>query len=162
MDATERGAWLEEAMTRWEGELIRLCFACLGSRALAEEAVQETFLKAWRGLEHFRGQAQERTWLVRIAINTCKDMRRSAWFRHRQTTVPMEDIPEAAVPFTPEEDAITRAVLRLPPRLREVVAVYCLQGLSAEETAALLGIARSTVFARLNKARAILRDELED
>lgn len=161
MEAKDRGEWLEQAMARWEQEMIRLCFACLGNRALAEEAVQETFLKAWKGYERFRGAAQEKTWLTRIAVNTCRDIRRGAWFRHRRVTLSLEEVPEGAEPFTPEEDNVTRAVLRLPPKLRDVVALHCLQGFSAEETAALLGVTRSTVFARLKKARAALRKELE-
>ena len=52
------------------------CFACLNDEALAEDAVQETFLKAYRALDRFRGDAEEKTWLLRIAINTCRDLRR--------------------------------------------------------------------------------------
>lgn len=161
MEANDRGDWLEKAMAQWEQELLHLCFACLGNGALAEEAVQETFLKAWKGYDRFRGAAQEKTWLTRIAVNTCKDIRRSAWFRHRHITLTLDEVPEGAEPFTPEDDAVTRAVLHLPPKLRDVVVLHCLQGFSAEETAAIIGVTRSTVFARLKKARATLRTELE-
>ena len=74
----DRAAWLEGAMARWEKSLLRMCYAYLGDMALSEDAVQETFLKAYRALDSFRGEAAEKTWLMRIAINTCKDMRRSA------------------------------------------------------------------------------------
>lgn len=78
----DRGAWLENAMDRWETSLMRMCYAYLGDVLLAEDAVQETFLKAWKAYDRFRGEADEKTWLMRIAINNCKDMRRGAWFRH--------------------------------------------------------------------------------
>lgn len=77
-EKSERAAWLEQAMARYEESLLRMCFAYLGDAALAEDAVQETFVKAYRALPDFRGEAQEKTWLTRIAINTCKDVRRGA------------------------------------------------------------------------------------
>ena len=157
----ERAAWLEAAMARWETSLVRLCYACLGDRALAEDAVQETFLKAWKGYDRFRGEAQEKTWLTRIAINTCRSMRRGAWFRRVDRPVPLGDLPEPSAPFTWQDDAVTRAVMGLKPRLKEVALLRWYQELSAEETAEALGLSRSAVFKRLNKARDALRRELE-
>ena len=157
----ERAAWLEAAMARWETSLTRLCYAYLGDRALAEDAVQETFLKAWKGYDRFRGQAQEKTWLTRIAINTCKDMRRGAWFRRVDRSTTPDDLPEPSAPFAWQDDAVTRAVMGLKPRLKEVALLRWYQELSAEETAEALGLSRSAVFKRLNKARDALRHELE-
>jgi len=158
----ERAVWLESAVRRWEKSLIQTAYAYLGDRSLAEDAVQETFLKAWKGYDRFRGEAGEKTWLMRIAINTCKDVRRGAWFRHIDRKASLDQLPEGSVPFTPREDTLTRAVLTLPPRLREVVLIFCCQGLTAEETARVLGISRSTVFHRMQKARAMLQKEGED
>ena len=70
----DREAWLERAMGQYEESLLRMCFACLGDAALAEDAVQETFLKAYRALDRFRGDAGEKTWLLRIAVNTCSSV----------------------------------------------------------------------------------------
>ena len=148
-------------MARWETSLTRLCYAYLGDRALAEDAVQETFLKAWKGYDRFRGQAQEKTWLTRIAINTCKDMRRGAWFRRVDRSTTPDDLPEPSAPFAWQDDAVTRAVMGLKPRLKEVALLRWYQELSAEETAEALGLSRSAVFKRLNKARDALRHELE-
>ncbi|WP_102412773.1 sigma-70 family RNA polymerase sigma factor [Beduinella massiliensis] len=157
----QRSAWLERAIQRWEQALMRTAYAYLGDFALAEDAVQETFLKAWRARDRFRGEAEEKTWLMRIAINTCKDIRRGAWFRHIDPAASLDRLPEGSVPFTPEEDAITRAVLTLPAKLRAVVILHCFQGLTGDETAKVLGISRSTVFERLQKARAVIQRELE-
>ncbi|MBQ8953524.1 MAG: RNA polymerase sigma factor [Clostridia bacterium] len=159
---TLRKQWLEDAMARWETSLVRLCYAYLGDRALAEDAVQETFLKAWKGYGQFHGEAQEKTWLMRIAINTCKDVRRSAWFRHTDRSVPLEDLPEPSAPFTFRDDTVTRAVMGLKPKLKAVVLLRWYQQLTAEETAQALGISRSAVFKRLDKAREALRGELEE
>lgn len=158
----ERSAWLEDAMEQWETSLLRICFAYLGDIALAEDAVQETFLKAWKGYDSFRGISTEKTWFMRIAINTCKDIRRSAWFRRVSPTTALEQLPETSQPFTSHDDTVTCAIMGLKPRLREVVLLHWYQGLTGEETAEVLGVSRSTVFHRLKKSRALLKSELED
>ena len=157
----ERGAWLERAMADHEAALLRLCFACLGDLQLAEDAVQETFVKAYRGLDRFRGESADRTWLTRIALNTCRDMRRGAWFRHIDRNAALDQLPEKGVPFTERDDTLTRAVMGLKPKLREVVLLHDSQGMTAEETARTLGISRSTMYNRLEKAHGLLRKELE-
>ncbi|MDO4549442.1 MAG: sigma-70 family RNA polymerase sigma factor [Clostridia bacterium] len=157
----EKAIWLEGAIRRWEKSLMRIAYAYLGDVALAEDAVQETFLKAWKGYDRFRGEADEKTWLMRIAINTCKDVRRGAWFRHIDRMASLDQLPEGSVPFTVEDDTLTRAVLGLPRKLREVVLMRCSQDLTAEETARVLGISRSTVFARMQKARTMIQKEWE-
>ena len=161
MAENPRGAWLENAMERWEASLMRMCFAYLGDMALAEDAVQETFLKAWKGYEQFRGQANEKTWLMRIAINTCKDVRRSAWFRHIDRSAALESLPEPCTPFSAEDDAVTRAVMGLRPKYREVVLLRWYQELSGGEVAQALNLPKSTVYNRLRRAYAILEKELE-
>ena len=156
-----RAAWLENAMERWEASLMRMCFAYLGDVTLAEDAVQETFLKAWKGYERFRGEANEKTWLMRIAINTCKDVRRSAWFRHMDGSAALESLPEPQAPFSAEDDAVTRAVMELRPKYREVILLRWYQDMSGSEVAQTLRIPKSTVYNRLKKAYAILQKELE-
>lgn len=146
----KREAWLNDVMLRWEKSLIRMCFAYLGDTALAEDAVQETFLKAWRGYDGFKGLASEKTWLMRIAINTCKDVRRGAWFRHIDTSVALDSQPETSQSFTYRDDTITRVIMSLSPRLKEVVILRWYQCMSGEEVAAALNISRSTVYHRLN------------
>ena len=155
------GAWLERAMANHEAALLRLCFAYLGDTALAEDAVQETFVKAYKGYDRYRQGSDDKTWLTRIAINTCKDMMRGAWFRHVDRSAALESLPEGATPFTERDDTLTRAVMHLRPKLREVVLLHDAQGLTAEATAAALGIARSTLYHRLDKAHRLLRKELE-
>ena len=156
-----RGAWLERTMADHEAALLRLCFAYLGDADLAEDAVQETFVKAYKGFDQYRQDSDEKTWLTRIAINTCKDMRRSGWFRHVDRRAALDALPEGSIPFTERDDTLTRAIMGLKPRLREVVLLHDWQGLTAEETVRTLGIARSTMYNRLEKAHRLLRKELE-
>ena len=159
--AENRDVWIEHAITSYEGELFSLCFIYLGDAAMAEDAVQETFLKAYKGYDRCYKEGKEKAWLMRIAINTCKDIRKSAWFRHTDRSAALESLPEGSAPFTERDDTLTHAVMALKPRLREVVLLHDSQGLTAEETARALGINRSTVYQRLDKAHQILRRELE-
>ena len=163
-DRETKEAWLERAMEQYEESLLRMCFAYLGDAALAEDAVQETFWKAYRALERFRGDAGEKTWLLRIAINTCRDLRRSAWFRHVDRNVALDALGEPADPaqeWSQGDDTLTRAVMGLKPKYRETVLLCWYQGLTGQETANVLKISRSAVMNRLKQAKTILRKELE-
>ena len=164
MDSREdRDAWLERPMEQYEESLLRMCFACLNDAAQAEDAVQETFLKAYRALDRFRGDAEEKTWLLRIAINTCRDLRRSAWFRHVDRKVTLDGLgePASAQEWSEWDDTLTRAVMGLKPKYREAVLLCCYQWLTGQEAASVLKISRSAVMNRLRQAKAILRKELE-
>ena len=96
----------EEEITRMVNEhqlaLLRLCFTYLHDRELAKDAVQETFLKAYRSLKTFRYDANEKTWLSRIAINCCRDLSRNSWFRHTDRSVTLDMLPEPKVPYQPD------------------------------------------------------------
>lgn len=73
---SDRERALVDMVERYQTPLRRMCCAILHDAALSEDAVQETFLKAYRAIDGFRGECGEKTWLMRIAINTCRDMRR--------------------------------------------------------------------------------------
>ena len=157
-----RRAWLDDAITQWEKPLLRLCFAYLGDTALAEDAVQETFFKAWKSYDRFRKEAGEKTWLTRIAINTCKDLMKSAWARNTDRSVTPDDLPEGAASFDAQDDTVTRAVLALPRELKEATLLHWYQGMTLDEMVRVLRLPRSTINYRLKKAKAILKEELED
>lgn len=148
-------------MEKYEKDLLRMCCVYLRDISLAEDAVQETFLKAYKNLKDFRGDSNERTWLMRIAVNTCKDMRRGAWFRFVDRRVSLERLPEPSVPSSNASVELTLEVMRLPRKLMEVVLLYYYQGMKASEVAQVLSISRPAVSQRLKKARRLLHDALE-
>lgn len=156
-----REAWLERAMEQYEESLLRMCFVYLGDTQLAEDAVQETFLKAYRSLSGFRGEASEKTWLLRIAINTCKDVRRGAWFRHVDRNVALDQLREPSAPDAAFDDSLTRAVMALKPRYRAAVLLCYYKGLTGQEAAQALGVSRATVMNRLRKAKEQIKKALE-
>lgn len=84
---------LTRLVRQYQTDLLRICYIQLHDTALAEDAVQETYLKAYRSMPAFRGDCSEKTWLMRIAVNVCRDMLRSAWFRHLDRRITLEQLP---------------------------------------------------------------------
>ena len=152
---------LERLIRENEVSLKRLCYLYLHDKALAEDAVQETFLKAYRALEGYRGESSEKTWLTRIAVNTCKDMLRTAWFRHVDRRVTPDMLPESRETRDPYNREIAAAVMNLPAKLREVVLLYYYRGLTMAETAEVLKISQPAGTNRLKRARDRLKAELK-
>lgn len=151
----------ERLVNQFQASLLRTCYMYLRDQEQAEDAVQETFFKAYRNLGAFRGESAEKTWLMKIAVNTCHDMRKTAWSLHMDRRVTPEMLPEASVPFEEFEEGLIVEVMNLPLRLREVVLLYYYQNMDTNEIAQTLGIARSSVSGRLQRARKKLRDVLE-
>ena len=156
-----RNEAIERMVKEWQLSLLRLCYIQLHDKTLAEDAVQETFVKAFRGWAQFRGQSSEKTWLTRIAVNTCKDMRRGAWFRHIDRRVTPEMLPEAIIQPTEKNLDLTLALMNLPKKYREAIMLYYYQDMDVREIGTVLGIAQSSVSNRLKKGRDMLRKALE-
>lgn len=88
---------LVQMVNQYQGMLLRMCYVYLQDIELAKDVTQETFLKAYRAMGSFRRDCSEKSWLIQIAINTCRDMKRSAWFRHTDRRITPEDLPEAVI-----------------------------------------------------------------
>lgn len=152
---------LERLVLQYQQSLLRTCFLYLRDRTLAEDAVQETFLKAYRSLASFRGECSEKTWLMKIAMNTCCDLRRAHRLRSIDPRRIPDLLPQAAEPFAPAEEELVTQVIQLPRKLREVILLYYYQDMTVTEIAASLGISQSSVSGRLKRARGKLRTLLE-
>ena len=154
-------ASIRQMIAEHQAALLRLCYLYLHDVQLAEDAVQETFIKAAKALQHFRGEASIKTWLSRIAIRTCCDMRRSFWFRRVDRRITPDMLPEPAQEAPEEDAALTAAVMNLPVKEREVILLYYYQDMNVNEVADALGVTQPTVSYRLRRAREKLRTELE-
>ncbi len=150
----------------------------LGDPDEAEDVAQETFVRAYRSLPHFRGAASFHTWLYRIASNLAIDVARR---NRRQSTgnfsldEPLESeegdyereiadesgSPEQLAARREMQELVRQAVAELPEKLRAVVVLYELQGESYEDIAEILGCPLGTVKSRLFNARSQLKDMLE-
>ena len=137
----------------------RTCFLYLGDRELAEDAFQDTFLKAWRCMAQFEGRdgSNEKTWLMRIAINTCHDYHRSRWFRHIDMRQALEELPGCQIPSFEEDETLLLDITRLPEQQKQVVLLRYYHDMSVGEVAQTLGIGAAAVRYRLGKALNALK-----
>ena len=158
---SRRDQTIERLILQYQTPLLRLCYVQLQDQALAEDAVQETFLKAYKGFDSFRGDSSEKTWLTRIAVNTCRDFQRGGWFKHTDRRVTPDMLPVGTVQPDTEDLDLSLAVMKLPRKMREAILLYYYQDMSTEEIAETLGIAQSSVSNRLRRGREKLRKLLE-
>ena len=153
----------EETINRmiqtYEKDLLRLCCTYLKDVSLAEDAVQETFLKAYKHLHAFRGESSEKTWLIRIAINACRDVQRTNWFRNLPRMVNLDAVQVTQELETGSE--LVAEIMKMQSRYREVIFMYYYEDLKVEEIAAILNVSKSTVCRRIEKARRLLKNMLE-
>lgn len=163
--AVPDGAFLSEAelarlISAYGDGLLRVCLLYLKDYALAEDALQETFLRAYRSYARFEGRSSEKTWLTAIAINVCRNYLRSPW--HRRTTG--EETLELLRCEDPDmpDPTVSRAVMRLPRDQRAVIILYYVQGMKIREIAQALGVPTATVSSRMSRAKARLRGELKE
>lgn len=153
---------IERLMLHHGDGLMRLCYMMLSDRALAEDAVQETFLKAYKAYGRFRHDSSEYTWLTRIATNCCHNIRAKAWFRLEDRRKNPEDIPQVCKEDWLPDDTVLRAIMALKPKYKDPILLFYYQGFSVKEIAQTLGIAVSTVSVRLKRARDMLKEELKE
>jgi len=186
-DHTAR-AGIELRLEQHRRELVAYCYRMLGSSFEAEDAVQETFVRAWRAYDSFEGRSSMRSWLYRIATNVCLDMLGSAQRRARPmdmgpaSTAPtapgpalpeatwIQPIPDAAVlteTIDPAEAAVQRETIRLafiaalqhlPPRQRAVLILRDVLRWKAAEVAQLIGSTVASVNSALQRARGTLAE----
>lgn len=148
-----REEMLAHMVAQYEVMLLRTCYMYLRDRGLAEDATQETFLKAYRSLGTFREECSEKTWLMRIAMNTCRDMKRSAWFRYMDPSVEIERLPQPApADEFAEADELAQAIFQLSGRHKEVILLYFYQDMTMREIASVLDLSVSTVGKRIKTA----------
>ena len=160
--AITRNEKLEALVDEYQISLLRVCFTFLHDRSLAEDAVQETFITVYQGFDSFHGNSSEKTWIFRIAMNTCRDMLRGRWFRFVDRRVDLSQLPEQTVQMEDGDREIMESVMTLPVKLREVVLLCSFEGMTTYETAESLGITQQAVSSRMKRARERLRKELKE
>jgi len=145
-----------------------LAFRLVGNEEDARDVVQETYLRAYKGIGRFRGDAQFSTWLYRITAN-CANTHLSKRRRHRHDELDESTIlidtdaerdPQAVAVASSLRDRLTAALDELPPKLRAVVVLRDVYDLPHEAIAAELGISESAAKVRLHRARKKLRETL--
>jgi RNA polymerase sigma-70 factor (ECF subfamily) len=161
-----------QLILRWERPIYALAYRTIGREEDARDVCQETFLRAFRALPRFRGEAKFSSWLYRIALNLCRD-----WIRRERRTgfvqppedIDLMDLAAAAEPSESIEDLVSRhdqirlverAMALLPEEQRTAIVLKEYHGLTFQEIADLVGCPLSTVKTRLYQGLAVLRREL--
>ena len=163
-----------QLVARWERPIYALAYRTLGQEEDARDVVQEAFLRAYRGLRGFKGEAKFSSWLYRITLNLCRD-----WIR-RDRRAPIVQTPEGVDPIDladtqiePGESvedlvarremtrAVARAMAELPEEQRTAIVLKEYHGLTFQEIADTLQCPLSTVKTRLYQGLSVLRRRLE-
>jgi RNA polymerase sigma-70 factor (ECF subfamily) len=163
-----------QLVTRWERPIYALAYRTLGREEDARDVVQEAFLRAYRGLRGFKGEAKFSSWLYRITLNLCRD-----WIR-RERRAPIVSLPEGTDPVDLADDraspvesvedlvarremsqAVARAMAELPDEQRSAILLKEYHGLTFQEIADMLDCPLSTVKTRLYQGLSVLRRRLE-
>jgi len=163
-----------QLVTRWERPIYALAYRTLGREEDARDVVQEAFLRAYRGLRGFKGEAKFSSWLYRITLNLCRD-----WIRRERRT-PLVQVPEGVDPVdladervAPQEsveelvarremsEAVAKAMAELPEEQRTAIMLKEYHGLTFQEIADMLDCPLSTVKTRLYQGLSVLRRRLE-
>ena len=155
----------EERLTRLMqthgNSVLRICYLYLKDHALAQDAAQTTFVKAWQALHTLRNDAMEKAWLMRIAVNTCKSILRSREYKLYAQSPDMDEIPDPAAEASFPDTTVLSTVLALPDKYREVIVLYYYQGLSSLDIARALKLPQATILTRLHRARKLLESQLK-
>ena len=136
---------------------LRLSYTYLSHTHDAQDICQTVFLKLIERRPAFASSEHEKAWIIRTAVNLCKDHLKSGW---RRATVAL-DAAEAVPAPAEEEGSLLSAVNLLPPKYRTVIYLYYYEGYAAREIAQLLGEKPATVSTQLNRGRQQLRTLLE-
>lgn len=166
VDHSRRGdtAAFAKLVAETQGRVYSLAYGVLGNREEAQDVSQEIYLRVWRALPHFRGDAKFSTWLYRVGINTCLNRRRQ--LRAQLGVVDDQEVlrkfeapdghPLTTTIEREQRQALWETVGRLPEKYRLVIILFYQHELTYREIADLLSLPLGTVKAHLNRARQAL------
>ena len=157
---------IEKLITLHGNDVLRIATAYTRNSVISEDIFQEVFIKVARNIHKFKGESSERTWIIRITINTCKDHLKSAW---NKKVISIEDTKEENKDTLFEESVINKEksnnivkeILKLPIKYKEVILLYYYQNFSTAEVAKILKIPEASVRTRMKRAREMLKDKLQ-
>lgn len=144
---------------KYRDNIFAVAFNFFKNSADADDITQEVLLKLFKSDREFESEEHVRNWLLRVAVNQCKKISVSSYFRK---SMPLEDYAETLNYETKEESELFFAVMELPKKYRIVIHLFYYEDYSTKEISAMLGVKDATVRTRLARARKILRERLTD
>ena len=153
---------LETWVHAYAGAILKACFIYLADHDLAQDAMQDTFMKAWKYIERENPASirNEKAWLMRVAMNTCRDYRRTQWFRHVDFKTSLDELPPGCLSVPEEDRELVIEIGNLPEKYKRLVLLYYYANMTLQDTAEALGIPKSTASKRLKRAEEMLKRSL--
>ena len=148
---------VEELVEEYSNMLFRICLVIAGNEWDAQDVIQDVFCRYIERAPAFRDSAHERAWLIKVAVNRCRDMHR---FRLRHPQTDLDEI--SAYCELPEQSEVLAALMKLPESLKSVIYLHYIEGYKTFEIADMLGISLNAVKKRLERGRKALRLTLSD
>lgn len=150
---------VEQVMKTYKDRLFRTAFCIVRNPSDAEDVVSDVLLKYMDSRKDFENEEHLKAWLIRAAVNRSRDMMTAFW-RKKQAVwdETVLEIPAAE----PEDRGLIESVLRLPERYREALYLYYYEDYSVAEIASMLRVTQSAVKTRLQRGRAMLKEELKE
>lgn len=160
-------ALLDEMMSLYGQDILQLVYSYVKDTVVAEDLTQEIFIKCYKALPTYNQQSKIRTWLWKIAINHCKDYRKSWYFRNVLTTEKDQewtstDNVEEAVIQQDEDRVLADAVMALPIQYRELIYLHYFQEMKLKEISEITGVKLGTVKTRMRQAKKRLKTYWEE
>ena len=153
---------IEAIVEKYCNVLLRVAFMYVKDAQLAEDAVQETYIKIFRKYPGFENEQAEKAWIMRVAVNTCKDMLRKSKSNVFDDDAVLENIPAPDNPsYDATEDEAIVEVMKLPEKYKDVILMFYYQDMKITDIAKCLDITENTVSVRLNRAREMLKTRME-
>ena len=150
---------LEQLYKKYRDNIFAIGLNYFGNPSDADDIVQETFYKLSKSRTDFASEEHIRNWLIRVAVNECKRISLSFWWRKRQ---PLEEYLETISFETAEEGELFSEVMKLKPKYRQAIHLFYYEGYSTTEIADILHVSQSTVTSRLSRARHQLKENLQE
>jgi RNA polymerase sigma-70 factor (ECF subfamily) len=154
--------YINDAVVRYSDTLLRLCYTYVKNTSDAEDITQEVFLSLIKRGIPFESDEHEKAWLLRLAINKCKNHLKSGWVRHNapldDNRAEAESIPDGGFSG---ESTVLEAVMALPEKYRTPVHLFYYNEMSIKEIAVSLGKKEATVGTLLARGRKLLRESLK-
>ena len=152
----------DDLYEKYATDVLRVAYYYLSNRELAEDVTQDVFVKLLTNRPVLEA-GREKAWLLKVALNRCRDLWRSSWIKKVVLGHPgFECFPAPdMISQLADQQTLSEAVSRLKPEFKEVVLLFYYQGFNVSEISEMLGIAEGTVSSRLSRAREKLQKELK-
>ncbi len=148
---------IEEYFQKYKDNIFAIGFNYFKNPSDADDVVQETFIKLLRCGKDFESEEHIRNWLICVALNECKRVTLSTWFKKK---VSIEDYAQTLSFEAPEESALFEAVMALPKKYRQTIHLYYYEDYSVREISKMLNISETAVTTQLLRGRQKIKKQL--